>query len=225
LKGRLDVLEITQNLYATVLFADSSRYNQALGGLRGEPDRLLDSFESLGSTRGRAVLGAEGRLEKSSETGVAVFGRAADGEGGAARGGPLRADMRRRASGGRELGEAIALTVGINSGDVLAGAWGSRWVRSSKRCRAGETVNRAGEAQGARLRGRVLGGPNDGGGRPPPDEVVFQDSRAESRCRKEPRGGAEAYRVLGLAEDRGTRAAYSISTVRQQLRQCPSPGC
>lgn len=159
LKGRLDVLERPQNIYATVLFADLVGYTKLSERLRAEPDRLLDLLNRWLDAGARAVLGRGGTLDKFIGDGVmAVFGAPLAVEGGELAAVRCALDMRESLEQtGRELGEELAITVGINSGDVLAGSVGSR--RRLEYTVLGDTVNVASRLQGRASPGEILVGP------------------------------------------------------------------
>jgi adenylate cyclase len=195
LKGRLDVLERPQNLHATVLFADLVGYTKLSERLRDEPDRLLDLLNRWLDAGARAVLGRGGTLDKFIGDGVmAVFGAPLPIEGGELAAVRCALDMRASVERtGKELGEALAITVGINSGDVLAGSVGSR--RRLEYTVLGDTVNVAARLQGLAAPGEILVGPRTAAAL---EAHVLLEDAGELSMKNH--AAVKAHRVLGLAE-------------------------
>lgn len=158
-QGNTDVVNRPQNLEATVLFADLVGYTKLSERLRDEPQRLLALLNRWLDAGAQAVLGNGGTLDKFiGDAVMGVFGApfpAPHGELLAVR---CALEMREAvAQLSTELGEQLAITVGINSGWLLAASVGSR--RRLEYTVLGDTVNVAARLQGAAHPGEILIGP------------------------------------------------------------------
>jgi adenylate cyclase len=141
----------------------------------------------------RAVLGRGGTLDKFIGDGVmAVFGAPLPIEGGELAAVRCALDMRESLERtGRELGESLAITVGINSGDVLAGSVGSR--RRLEYTVLGDTVNVASRLQGLAGPGEILVGPRTAAAL---EAQVLLEDAGELSLKNH--AAVKAHRVLGL---------------------------
>jgi adenylate cyclase len=158
-QGNSDVVERAQNLDATVLFADLVGYTSLSERLRDDPERLLGLLNRWLDAGAQAVLNNGGTLDKFiGDAVMGVFGApfpAPDGELLA-----VRCALEMREAVARlsvELGERLAITVGINSGHLLAASVGSR--RRLEYTVLGDTVNVASRLQSAAQPGEILLGP------------------------------------------------------------------
>ncbi len=158
-QGNIDVVDRPQNLHATVLFADLVGYTKLSERLRDDPERLLTLLNRWLDAGAQAVLGNGGTLDKFiGDAVMGVFGApfpALNGELLA-----VRCALEMREAVARlsvELGESLSITVGINSGQLLAASVGSR--RRLEYTVLGDTVNVAARLQGAAHPGEILVGP------------------------------------------------------------------
>lgn len=158
LKSQLEVFERPQNLYVTVLFADLVGYTKLSERLREQPERLLELLNRWLDAGSRAVIGHGGTLDKFvGDSVMGVFGAplpVAKGELLAVR---CALEMIEGiAMISQEMGEHLEITVGINSGTVLAGSVGSR--RRLEYTVLGDAVNIAARLQGQAAAGEILVG-------------------------------------------------------------------
>jgi adenylate cyclase len=159
LKSQLDVLERPQNLDATVLFADLVGYTKLSERLRGEPERLMDLLNRWLDAGARAVIAQGGTLDKFiGDAVMAVFGAPLPVQSGELLAVRCAIEMRDSiAVIAEDAAEDLAITVGINSGSVLAGSVGSK--RRLEYTVLGDTVNVASRLQGQAKAGEILVGP------------------------------------------------------------------
>jgi adenylate cyclase len=158
LKSQLDVLERPQNLDATVLFADLVGYTNLSERLRSEPERLMDLLNRWLDAGARAVIAQGGTLDKFiGDAVMAVFGAPLPVQSGELLAVRCAIEMRDSiADIAKDAAEELAITVGINSGSVLAGSVGSK--RRLEYTVLGDTVNVASRLQGQAKAGEILVG-------------------------------------------------------------------
>jgi adenylate cyclase len=193
LKGQLELIEKPRQLHATVLFADLVGYTAMSERLRGDPERLLALLNRWLDAGARAVIGHGGTLDKFiGDAVMAVFGApfpAPEGELFAVR---CALEMREAiAAIGRETGEHLQITVGINSGEVVAGSVGSR--RRLEYTVLGDTVNVASRLQGRASPGEILVG--EATAARLRDDVELEDA---GELTLKNHGAVRAYRVARL---------------------------
>ena len=182
-----------KDLDATVVFADLVGYTKLSERLRGEPARLLWLLNRWLDSGAQAVTDQGGTLDKFiGDCVMAVFGAPfplPNAELVAVRCALTMRDSIAELS--REAGEAMAITVGINSGNVLAGSVGSK--RRLEYTVLGDVVNVASRLQGQAVAGEILVGELTAsrlGG-----AVVLEDAGVRTLKNH---GPVKAYRVLGL---------------------------
>lgn len=159
LSGGAEALERPQSLRATVLFADLVGYTALSERLERDLERLFAILNRWLDAGARAVLGHGGTLDKFiGDAVMGVFGAPlplAEAELAAVR---CALEMRDTiAAIGADVAEPLQITVGINSGDVLAGSVGSR--RRLEYTVLGDTVNVAARLQGRAHANEILVGP------------------------------------------------------------------
>lgn len=193
LKGQLDLVERPRRLDATVLFADLVGYTALSERLRADPERLLDLLNRWLDTGARAVLGHGGTLDKFiGDAVMGVFGAPLPVPGGELCAVRCALQMRAEIEAVAEaLGERLQITVGINSGELVAGSVGSR--RRLEYTVLGDTVNVASRLQGAAAPSEILVGEQtakriEGG-------ATLEDA---GEIRLKNHAAVRAYRVLGV---------------------------
>ncbi|MCC6521673.1 MAG: FHA domain-containing protein [Polyangiaceae bacterium] len=158
LNGGDELVAMPKQLEATVLFADLVGYTKLSERLRGEPARLLTLLNRWLDAGAQAVLDHEGTLDKFiGDCVMALFG--APFPQGNAELEAVRCAVAMRdaiARIGYETGEPLAITVGINTGWLLAGSVGSR--RRLEYTVLGDTVNVGSRLQGQAVPGEILVG-------------------------------------------------------------------
>ncbi len=193
LAGSRDVVAKPQNVDATVLFADLVGYTKLSERLRAEPDRLMSLLNRWLDAGAEVVMEHGGTLDKFiGDCVMAVFGA------------PFRQDepeltavkcalaMRERiAAIAEETGEALSITVGINSGWLLAGNVGSK--RRLEYTVLGDTVNVASRLQGQARAGEIMVG--EGMLSVLEGHVELEDAGVRTLKNH---GPVRAFRVLGL---------------------------
>ncbi|MCA9624557.1 MAG: FHA domain-containing protein, partial [Myxococcales bacterium] len=141
LSGNADVVDKPKMVHATVLFADLVGYTKLSERLAGEPERLSFLLNQWLDTGAQAVLDHGGTLDKFiGDCVMALFGAPfpqMHAELAAIR---CALDMRDRiAAIAAQSGEDLKITVGINTGPMLAGSVGSK--RRLEYTVLGDTVN------------------------------------------------------------------------------------
>jgi class 3 adenylate cyclase len=158
LAGNADLVDRPHHRYATVLFADLVGYTKLSERLRHDPERLLGLLNSWLDIGAETVLEHGGTLDKFiGDCVMAVFG--APFEQPQAEVMAVRAALamqERITKIAEELREPLCITVGINSGWMLAGSVGSK--RRLEYTVLGDTVNVASRLQGQAAAGEILVG-------------------------------------------------------------------
>jgi adenylate cyclase len=188
-----EAVERPRMIDATVLFADLVGYTSLSERLKAEPERLLGLLNRWLDAGARAVTGHAGALDKFiGDCVMALFGAPfpqPEAEVLAVR---CALEMQQAiARIAQETGEPLQITVGINSGPMLAGSVGSK--RRLEYTVMGDTVNVAARLQGQAKPGEILVGPHtqmciD-------DDVLLEDA-GEFTLKNH--GPVRAYRVKGL---------------------------
>jgi class 3 adenylate cyclase len=145
-----------QQLHVTVLFADLTGYTAIAERMAGRADALFALLNRWLDAGARAVLGQGGTLDKFiGDAVMAVFGAPYPLPQAVQRAARCALEMRGALETiGLELGERLALTVGIHSGPVLAGSVGSQ--RRLEYTVLGDTVNVSARLQGLAKPGEIL---------------------------------------------------------------------
>lgn len=148
-----------QQVDATVLFADLVGYTKLSERLRDQPDRLLTLLNRWLDCGADAVIQHEGTLDKFiGDCVMAVFGAPFQRPNSELSAVQCALDMVRGVEEiAVETGEDLQITVGINSGAMLAGSVGSQ--RRLEYTVLGDTVNVASRLQNAAGPGEILLGP------------------------------------------------------------------
>jgi adenylate cyclase len=191
---RQHVMDVPQNVQATVLFADLVGYTALSERLTDQPARLLSLLNRWLDEGAQAVIAHEGTLDKFiGDCVMAVFGAPlpqADAAMRAVRCGLAMRQAIQRVS--FEEGERLQITVGINSGSMLAGSIGSK--RRLEYTVLGDAVNVGSRLQGKAEAGEIL----IGQATYEQLEGAVQVADAGIQVLKN-HGPVQAYRVLSMA--------------------------
>jgi adenylate cyclase len=191
-----DVVAKPRNVEATVLFADLVGYTKLSERLRAQPELLMSLLNSWLDAGAEAVAMNRGTLDKFiGDCVMAVFGAPFPQPQSELRAVHCALEMMRAVEEiSANTGEKLQITVGINSGQMLAGSVGSK--KRLEYTVLGDTVNVASRLQSAAVAGEILIGPATG----PATAARLDGVRLEDggvRTLKN-HGPVQAYRVLGL---------------------------
>jgi adenylate cyclase len=177
----------------TVMFADLSGYTALAERLLREPDRLLTMLNRWLDAGAHAVLNHGGTLDKFiGDAVMAVFGVPIETPDAELRAVGCALEMRASIEAlAAELGEQLEITVGINTGPVVAGTVGTK--RRLEYTVLGDTVNVAARLQGRAERGEIIVGPLTAA--KIAQAVALQDVGLLEVKNHAP---VQAYRVLGM---------------------------
>lgn len=183
-----------QVVEASVLFADLSGYTRLSERLSNRLDTLVALLNRWLEAASRAVFAHAGTLDKFiGDAVMAVFGAPFPVANGPAQ--AVRAALEMREAIARisqETGEELAITVGVNTGPMLAGSVGSK--KRLEFTVLGDTVNVAARLQGVAERGQILIGQATMAALGDEVEVALVGD-IPVKNRRQP---VKAYRVLGL---------------------------
>ena len=158
LVGDAQLVDRPRMVDATVLFADLVDYTSMSEQLKGDPNALLDLLNLWLDAGARAALAHTGTLDKFiGDCVMVIFGAPFPLENEELL--AVRCCLQMMVEIDRiseQIGKSLEITVGINSGAMLAGSVGSR--RRLEYTVLGDTVNVAARLQGAARPGEILVG-------------------------------------------------------------------
>jgi adenylate cyclase len=187
-----EAVDQPHNLEATVLFADLVGYTKLSERLKDEPARLLSVLNSWLDVGAQIVVRRGGTLDKFiGDCVMAVFGAPFPMDRAELVAVECALEMREAiAQISFEENLPLAITVGINSGELLAGSVGSR--RRLEYTVLGDTVNVASRLQSQATPGEILVGPLTA---ERVAEAIFTEDAGIRSLKNH--GPVQAHRVLG----------------------------